>query len=103
MVKCKNCERERPDFCLGPDDCDKCRYEGIELDTSTPLTVADIQGEGRRLLSMSDHRIVKYVLEEPNSDKLELWKEWRQKVREKMRTCEDGDDMLFPLAPKERI
>lgn len=103
MIKCKNCSTPRPVFALGPEDCDKCRPEKAR-DLSKPLPVnigsaEDIKALGYKLLQGSDYRINKYTIEEPDSVKLSLWRDWRKEVRSKIRTCKDGDIMVFPEAP----
>lgn len=106
MVECKNCHRERPVFALGPEDCDLCRSEKARQQTKpiakTKGSAEDIKAKGKKLLSQSDYRINKYGLEEPDAKKLGQWKRWRKKVRNKIRTCKDGDTMVFPKTPNQR-
>lgn len=101
LVKCKSCGRERPEFAISKKDCDKCRYEDLrKKPTDKGIKRNDIIGKGRKLLEASDYRINKYTLEEPDPVKLEAWRTWRNKVKEKMKTCKDGDSMVFPEQPK---
>lgn len=106
-VNCKACGRERPVFALGPNDCDKCRVENrrkvdkTKYEANTVVTKADIKAKGRKLLLDSDYRINKYSIEEPDPVKLVLWRDWRKAVRKKIKTCKDGDTMVFPKAPNQ--
>ena len=102
---CKKCSRVRPLFALGPDDCDKCRVEEsrqLQSQVKREVSAEDIKAKGRRLLTQTDYRINKYSVEEPDVKKLRQWKRWRKKVRNKIRTCKDGDSMVFPKAPNQR-
>lgn len=106
MVECKSCKRKRPTFALGPEDCDKCRQEAararVKKVAKTKGSAEDIIAKGSKLLAASDYRLNKYSLEEPNPVKLKLWRTWRKKVRNKIKTCKDGDSMVFPKAPNKR-
>lgn len=99
-TKCKKCSRLRPPFAQTPDGCDICGVERTRVQRAVIVTVVeDIKAKGYTLLSGSDYRINKYTLEEPNPKKLKAWVSWRKEVRNKIRTCQDGDDMVFPKAP----
>jgi len=105
LIECKACSRPRPKHALGPDDCDKCRVENVR-NAKRPRryknkgSAEDIKAKGKKLLAESDYRLNKYAIEEPDQKKLRQWKRWRKKVRNKIRTCKDGDSMVFPKTPK---
>lgn len=95
-IKCRNCDRLRPSFCLGVDDCDKCRPEIARLKTQKiELAWEDIRARRNRLLEACNWT----QLEDTPPATKERWKPYRDALRDIPQTFKNPSDVVWPKPP----
>jgi len=88
-VKCKNCFRERPVFCLGENDCDKCRPEVARKKVMrVAITSGDVIAKARKLLGETDWT----QMPDARPGKAAQYKPYREALRRIVDDMEDGKD-----------